>query len=122
MFPIMYEKEVERDSVSLHLYNKNFKNTKDVSQDKLLNNQMRLPTNIQCQFSIGSDTYQMDMNLAQYSTNSNHVPKIYWNNQEQNDKGELIDSHLELMIELSVPAAFVKKNQNGDWINVVSPL
>ena len=64
----------------------------------------------------------MDMNLAQYSTNSNHVPKIYWNNQEQNDKGELIDSHLELMIELSVPAAFVKKNQNGDWINVVSPL
>lgn len=61
------------------------------------------------------------MNLAQYSTNQNHVPKIFWNDQEKNDKGELIDGDLELMIELSIPATFFKKNEKG-FVNIVSPL
>ena len=38
----------------------------------------------------------MDMNLAQYSSNSNHVPKIWWNDETTNDLGEIIACDLEL--------------------------
>jgi hypothetical protein len=57
-------------------------------------------------------TFQMDINLNSYRSNSNHAPKIMFDYERDDEGKKLENADFFLVIELGVPAPFYEEKES----------